>query len=213
VAECIGILQRNASFSDVRIITISNMALGSAHRSTRAWSFGLPLSVSEIVDGDRLQGLESHSTLVPTTYPDSSTMTDTAWQPLACLVQQLQFLSDFLYAGPGSFPPCLLEALLQYQPRCQLHVFNFRLRSLHLPETDPDELALATAPCLHSIWVWYQDGLDDDDQPDYHSEAVESMVKGLAPNLKEVHLFQEPSNHDWNGNPLPCPPWKGFTNV
>lgn len=150
---------------------------------------------------------------MPTTYPDSSTLTDTAWPPLACLVQQLQFLSDFLHAGPGSFPPCLLEALLQYQPRCRLHVFTFRLRSLHLPETDPDELALATAPCLHSIWVWYKDGLDDDDQPDYHSEAVESMVKGLAPNLKEVHLFREPSNHDLNGNPLPCAPWKGFTNV
>jgi hypothetical protein len=65
--------------------------------------------------------------------------------------------------------------------------------------------------------MWYSDtdGLDGDGEPSYDAEAIYSMVRGLAPNLKKVHLFQEPgSTHDIDDNPLPpCPPWKGFTNV
>ncbi|KAL2015456.1 hypothetical protein VTK56DRAFT_5400 [Thermocarpiscus australiensis] len=230
VGECIRLLERNASFSDVRILLITGRgrdehdgALTSAHGGTRSWSFGLPLSLSEIVDGDRdrLQGLERRSALVPTeshgTSPDIAILTETAWQPLARLVQILQGLGDVLYSGPSQVPPCLLQALLQCQPRCRLHVFTFTLRSLHLSEPDPDKLALVTAPCLYSIWMWYCDtnGLGADGQPGYHAEAVYSMVRDLAPNLKEVHLFQEPgSAYDYDGHPLPpCPPWKGFTTV
>jgi hypothetical protein len=67
-------------------------------------------------------------------------------------VQRLQGLADVLYAGPPGVPRCLLRALLQHQARCRLHVFTFALDSLHLPQTDPNELTLVTAPCLHSIW-------------------------------------------------------------
>ncbi|KAK4121751.1 hypothetical protein N657DRAFT_576971, partial [Parathielavia appendiculata] len=230
VGECISILERNTSFSDVRILLITSRgrdkndgALSLARGGTRSWSLGLPLSLSEIVDGDkdRLQGLERRSALVPNVYhatsPHIAILTDTAWQSLASLVQRLQGLRDVLYAVPSQLPPCLLHALLQYQPRCRLRVYTFRLRSLHLSETDPEELALLTAPCLYGIWVWYTDGYDDYDQPDYHAEAVYSMVKGLAPNLKEVQMFKgrfDYESYEYAGNPLPPrPPWKGFTNV
>jgi hypothetical protein len=61
VGECVRILERNASFADVRILLIKT------YDESRSWSFGLPLTVSEIVDGDkdRLQGLERRSDLVP----------------------------------------------------------------------------------------------------------------------------------------------------
>ncbi|EAQ84820.1 hypothetical protein CHGG_08834 [Chaetomium globosum CBS 148.51] len=236
VDECIRILERNASVSHVRTLLVTGPRWGRYYSTravisaddgdTRTWSFGLPLSLSEIVDGnkDRLLGLEPRSALVPTDLdmpPEEDTLTDAAWQPLVRLVQILPGLGDVLYANRHRVPPCLLQALRQYRPRCRLHVFSFRLRSLRLPETDPDELALVTAPCLYSIWMWYwgMDGFDHDDysepEPDYHAEAVDSMVKGLAPNLKEVHLFFQPEPaYEMDDNPLPPrPPWKGFTNV
>lgn len=232
VDECMRILERNASFSHVRIVVVTGAPWDEYHGpgalplvrtdGNPSWSFGLPLSLSELVDGDkdRLQGLERHSALVPAFPPDLSSdntiLTDTAWQPLTRLVRILHGLDDVLYASPDRMPPCLLRALLQYQPRCRLHVFTFTLRSLHLSETDPDELALMTAPCLYSIWMWYYDtdGLDDDGEPAYHAEAIDTMVRRMAPNLKEVHLLHEPgSTFDVDDNPLPpCPPWKGFTN-
>jgi hypothetical protein len=237
VDECIRILTRNASFSHVRTLLITGaywderdgpgVLVPTYDGDAPSWSFGLPLSLSEIVDGDkdRLQGLQCHSVLVPIEPPDMSPdddddnvpLADAAWQPLARLVQILQGLGDVLYASPDQVPPCFLQALLQYQPRCRLHVFTFTLRSLGLPETDPGELALMTAPCLYSIWMWYYNtyGFDDDGEPAYHAEAIDSMVRGLAPNLKEVHFFLERgSPYDDDGNPLPPrPPWKGFTNV
>ncbi|KAK3296407.1 uncharacterized protein B0H64DRAFT_169614 [Chaetomium fimeti] len=232
VGECIRILDRNEAFSDVRILLITDRsqrnwrldrALVSAHSGTGSWSFGLPLSVSEMVDADkdRLQGLERRSSLVlaetQKKSPDITSLTHTAWQQLARLLQMLQGLGDLLYAGESQVPPCLLQALLQFRPRCRLHVFTFTLRSLLLPETDPNELALVTAPCLYSIWMWYREtqGYDDDGLPSYEAEAVYSMVTGLAPNLKEAHLFREVGHTIGYGEEPepPCPPWKGFTNV
>ncbi|KAK4102550.1 hypothetical protein N658DRAFT_485340 [Parathielavia hyrcaniae] len=242
VGECTSILERNASFSDVRILLITGHGWNKNGRTdtlpsaqagrlgTRSWSFGLPLSVDEIVDGDkdRLQGLERRSALVPSrrhrdrsdrTSPDITILMDTAWQALVGLVRRLQGLGDVLYAVPSQLPPpCLVQVLPQYQPHCRLHVFTFSLRSLHLSATDPHRLALVTTPCLHGIWVRYTIGYDYDDQPDHHFEAVYCMVRGLAPNLKEVHLFQERFD-EWSyedaGTPLaPLPPSdEGFTSV
>ncbi|KAH6617136.1 hypothetical protein F5144DRAFT_498249 [Chaetomium tenue] len=221
VDECIRILERNASVSHVRTLLVtgplwghyySTRALISANDGdNRTWSFGLPVSLSDI------------SALIPTHSdrpPENDTLTDAAWQPLVRLVQLLPGLGDVLYANRHRVPPCLLQALLQYRPRCRLHVFSFRLHSLRFPETDPDELAPVTAPCLYSIWMWYcgVDGFDDghsEPEPNYHAEAIDSMVRGLAPNLKEVHLFLQPGGaYEMDNNPLPPrPPWKGFTNV
>ncbi|KAL2127949.1 hypothetical protein VTI74DRAFT_9939 [Chaetomium olivicolor] len=229
VGECISILERNASFSSVRILLITGRqdedsddgALSSpAYGGTRSWSFGLPLSLSEIVDGDkdRLQSPVPRSTLIPTPVhelnPDIANRTDARGQPLARLVQMLPRLDDVLYSGIPQLPPYLLRALLQYQPRCRLHVFTFGPRSLHLTKTDPDELALVTVPCLYSIWMWYYNESLDYGAPDYHADAMYNIVRGLAPNLKEVHLFQDRSySYGNDGNFQPPPLWNGFTYV
>ncbi|RKU44151.1 hypothetical protein DL546_005389 [Coniochaeta pulveracea] len=116
--------------------------------------------------------------------------------------------------GPHPFPLCLLQSLVQYNPHCRLHHFTFQLRTLHHPVIDPHELALVTAPCLYSIWMHYEetDGYDDQGVPSYHAEAVYSMVRGLALNLKAVHMSQGAGcPEDEEGNPLPPPaPWKGL---
>lgn len=219
VIECTGTLQRNAAFADVRtlVITDSSKYWGNALPST-SWFSGLPLSLVELIDDDqdRLQGLDRHS-LLEATQPKrrySVARTDADWQALARLVQNLPALADVLYACSDQFPLCLLQVLLQHHPRCRLHHFTFQLHTLHLPATDSQELALVTAPCLYSIWMQYEetDGYDDEGVPSYHAEAVDSMVRGLAPNLREVHMFQyDGCPEDEEGNPLPPrPPWKGL---
>jgi hypothetical protein len=54
--------------------------------------------------------------------------TNDAWKPLASLLQKLPALMDLRYGFPGQFPPCLLEALHKYLPRCKLHINTFKLR-------------------------------------------------------------------------------------
>ncbi|KAH8905478.1 hypothetical protein BR93DRAFT_970266 [Coniochaeta sp. PMI_546] len=163
--RCTSILQRNSPFADVRILVIdsrpripakdySNDVLTSGSPFS-----GLPLSTAELIDGDRLQGLQSRSLLTaerPERGEDSANqMDDAAWLALAHLVTRLQALSDVL------------------------------------------------------IWIHYEetDGYDGKGKPSYDTEVVSSMVQSLAPNLKEVHMFQHNgSPEDDDGNPLPPPP-------
>ena len=222
VDECIGMLERHGSFSDVRILLITGRQGEDEDLDggTRSWSFGLPLSVSEVVDSgqDGLQGPSPRSAFVPAPLhernPDMAERTDARGPPLARLVQLLPRLHDVLYSGLPQLPPGLLPALLRYQPRCRLHVFTLAPRSLHLTNTDPDELALVTAPCLYGLWMWYYNETLDYGAPDGHADAVQNIVRGLAPNLKQVHLFQDRSYcYDQHGDFQPPLLWNGFTRA
>ncbi|KAI1096086.1 hypothetical protein F5B19DRAFT_218735 [Rostrohypoxylon terebratum] len=113
------------------------------------------------------------------------------WLPLAELIRQLPSLADLIYqCYPSQFPPCLLEALHQHRPKCRLHIDNFHLRSLDAnpPIADPHEFMIVTSPCLHSINTIADK--KSNSAPAHHVGAVLRMVSGLAPNLKEVHLFR-----------------------
>ncbi|KAI1209109.1 uncharacterized protein F4807DRAFT_110383 [Annulohypoxylon truncatum] len=115
---------------------------------------------------------------------------DDRWLPLVGLIQQLPALTDLIYQCPGQFPPCLLQALHQHRPECRLHIDNFRLRSI-LPDppiADPHEFLIATSPCLYSISMAVDYTYNS--LPSHHVGAVLRLVTGLAPNLKEVHLFR-----------------------
>src|SRR5205807_10350288 len=116
-------------------------------------------------------------------------------------------LVDLVYNYPDQFPPCLLQTLHEYRPQCRLRINTFNLYSLHAPVIDPYELLLATSPCLYSIrclhgednyirFLYQEDGADADADADdsdsrtnYQAEAVMCLVAGLAPNLKEVHMY------------------------
>ncbi|KAI0889837.1 uncharacterized protein GGS22DRAFT_183182 [Annulohypoxylon maeteangense] len=122
---------------------------------------------------------------------------DNRWLPLVDLIRQLPSLADLIYQCPGQFPPCLLQALHEHLPKCRLHIDNFYLRSLvaNPPIADPYEFMIATSPCLYSISIAAHH--DDKSAPSHHVGAVFRLVSGLAPNLKEVHLFR---NKKWKWN-------------
>ncbi|KAI1383331.1 uncharacterized protein F4822DRAFT_73777 [Hypoxylon trugodes] len=141
--------------------------------------------------------------------------TDQRWHPMADLIRRLPSLEDLVYRGPNQFPPCLLQVLHEHRPTCRLHIDHFGIRSLlqQPPTLDPYELMLATSPCLYSI------NLEVQDPSAYHGEGfmpvdqvgiVLRLVAGLAPNLKEAHLFCG-SNRGWDPNQEHSsfhPPWE-----
>lgn len=148
--------------------------------------------------------------LPSTAWPDES-----AWKPLVDLIGDLPALQDVVFACGDQFPRLLLTELHEHHPHCRLHMHRFKLRSLILPELaeqqmHPDDIALATSPCLHSIVVQTQP-YDDAQTLDYNMEAVMSMVKGAAPNLKNVSVTEGVhQSAPGSFSTIPRPPWKGF---
>ncbi|KFY18083.1 hypothetical protein V492_00153 [Pseudogymnoascus sp. VKM F-4246] len=138
-----------------------------------------------------------------------------AWKPLADFIGQLTGLQDLVWVYASWVPRCVLSVI--HSVGCRLHMHDFYLSSLvqnrdKLHDVDPDEFALATSPCLHSIIVpishW-----DSDGDLDYNEEAVLRMVAGVAPRL--AHVWMRPS-HPGNSIALqeairlPRPDWPGF---
>ncbi|KAL2136740.1 hypothetical protein VTI74DRAFT_1781 [Chaetomium olivicolor] len=144
---------------------------------------------------------------------------NSSWRPLCVLVELLPALTDLVFiCYRNQLPPCLLETLHNRSspPRLKLRLYYFNLRSLAEPEIDPHEMALASSPLLHHITVPYAEtnGYDRQNRPNYHSDAVMDLVRGLAPNLRGVFVTRaEGGGTDAHGNYLPPPPpWKGFPN-
>lgn len=110
-----------------------------------------------------------------------------AWRPLISLLEKFYHLTDLVYECEGRFAPGLIGAIQQYHPTCKIHLHRFRFKSLHDDTTDPDELALATSPCLHSLSILgtYRDpnGVDD------HNNAAALRTVSLAPKLKHVRML------------------------
>ncbi len=145
---------------------------------------------------------------------------DEAWLPFADFLSQLPGLKDLVYACPHQVPACLLAALHQHHPRSRLHVRTFSLRSLYqerdrLHDIDPDELALATSPCLYSIQVTCVP-YDSSGRFSFNLEAIKHMVQGHAPALKRVSIY-----HGRAGNSLALQAairaartqWRGFPEL
>jgi hypothetical protein len=141
--------------------------------------------------------------------PDESSR---SWSPLISLISSLQYLTDLIYACDNQVPPCLLQALHRHHPACRLAIRTFRFRSLRASITDPNELALVTSPCLHSLsvrYVWRDSGGNDD----YNEEAVLRSV-ALAPNLKQLDMLgcrPASSQQLYSTLSVAKKPWKGFS--
>lgn len=134
---------------------------------------------------------------------------DPYWTPLARLIDLLPAMTDFVFACPDQLPPCVLEALHRHSVRPRLHMCVFALRSLADAEIDPHEVALASSPLLHRIFVYYEDtnGYDLQSRPSYRFNAVMDLVTGVAPNLREVRLFHSLGDpKDEHGISLCCNP-------
>jgi len=220
VQHCHEMLQRAAGFRHVRRLIVDGPLSSSPPQAGPRYQ-GRPwhrpkISAEERGYDGRLfdQALPSHygQDFEPDDTPATAVYeTNDVWRPLASLVKQLPLLTDLIYGCPGQFPPCLLEALHQHQPQCRLHIKTFKLRSLNAPSTDPYELVLATSPCLYSIRVRcdMQYGQITEKVQNFNYEAVQSLVAGLAPNLRKVHISHASWGATLHGFP-PCQPWKGF---
>ncbi|KAL6231711.1 hypothetical protein BDW75DRAFT_247745 [Aspergillus navahoensis] len=107
-----------------------------------------------------------------------------AWAPMAKLLAKLSGLRHFVYACERRFPECLYEILQLRSPQCKLHIKAFDPPCLDREETEREN----------------EEGGEDDeedegdedddfiDQYEYALEAARLMARGLAPNLKQVHV-------------------------
>lgn len=140
--------------------------------------------------------------------PDESSR---SWPPLVSPISSLRRLTHLIYACNNQVPPCLLQALHRHHPACRLTICTFRFRSLRESITDPNELALVTSPCLHSLSVKYV-WRDSNGNDDYNEEAVLRTI-ALAPNLKLLNMLgcrpaSSPQLYDTRS--VARKPWKGF---
>lgn len=138
-----------------------------------------------------------------------------AWNPLAHWVKDLQGLTDVVHQCSDQIAPRLLSAIHRHHPagHIRLHMHVFSLRSLIRPKADrspidPDDWAIATSPCLHTVVLrhlyWYHHIAAPDhvetqpNPPRYYTDAnlrlVARMITGLAPNLSYLELQGERSN-------------------
>jgi hypothetical protein len=76
-----------------------------------------------------------------------------------------------------------------YQPQCKLHHLTFRLRTLLWDTPHPNEIALATSPCLQEVKIFCS-WRDSDGDDDFNQEAIMELVAHLAPNLKQVTMVK-----------------------
>ncbi|KAL4871709.1 hypothetical protein BDV12DRAFT_206010 [Aspergillus spectabilis] len=120
---------------------------------------------------------------------------DEAWQPLAALLMKLTNLRDLVYACESQFPKNLWKVLQCILPQCRLHLKAFDPPFLTVEEEEEEwrdegytksDYALAMSPNLFSavVPVAY-----DDDYRGHNEETARLLVRGIAPNLKEVHII------------------------
>ena len=204
IQDCSDLLRRNEAFRQVRRLFIDN---NLPHRPDQKWEFlrkpapGVPfgaetLPALEVLDifSDENLSKSVHCILrkpVPNDFDtaDDAYTSDADWQPLALLLEKITGLRELHFSCPNQFPPCLLQALERYQPRCKLFLNAFRLRSLSSPAPDPHELRLVTSPCLRRIRMacWYRKAVESNVSPPDDATVVRYLV-GMAPNLEEVLL-------------------------
>lgn len=111
------------------------------------------------------------------------------WEVVVGLMKQMRGLADIFYACPMQFPPRLLQTLHEHIPRCRLHHYTFSLRTLYRESLDPNEMALVTSPCLHSIG-----GLDAS------NDRLEWECVRRKGHLKRAHILMAPFATDDESN-------------
>ncbi|KFY16324.1 hypothetical protein V492_01420 [Pseudogymnoascus sp. VKM F-4246] len=203
VQEFHNMLQRSGSFGHVRRLLVDTVPLSADdeldHHNQRHKRQIIP---EERGCSDAVLCWASGTE--PTFY---ETVSD--WEPLANLVEQLPSLQDLIYGCTSPFPPCVL-LVLHRRRQCRLHISRFKLHSLNAPVTDADEFMLMSSPSLSSIELGYDTGAMAFGLPSYEHEAAMRLIRGLAPNLKEVHLFDHRYS-TYISDGTPSQPWKGFT--
>ncbi|EFR02595.1 hypothetical protein MGYG_05592 [Nannizzia gypsea CBS 118893] len=111
-----------------------------------------------------------------------------------------------------------VDSLTRYPiMRFWLFLHSFMLRSVaKRDKVDAYDYKLVTSPSLYGLTISYYDAQCDTELHSFHKEAIQRMVYGLSPNLKEIHIdrgrlggfalqFPLKPAYDWEKH------WEGFT--
>lgn len=121
------------------------------------------------------------------------------WQPLLELLSTLNRVEVLNYAVGNTFPRCLLQALHQYHPTCQLNIWSDQNIALDRPGLGSVELSrlpqyldlfeidLIRSPCLHAIKVLYPRGYVREFGMTVSQDAIISLLM-KAPNLRHLQV-------------------------
>lgn len=115
------------------------------------------------------------------------------WKPLVFLIVRLDRLAELHYSVDNMFPRCLLQAIHEHHPGCQLNIWSFQTLSLNKPGlgrlseyntprfADSFDLEVLRSPCLHAIGIDYAVGDEE------HQYPIIPLI-AMAPNLKHLHV-------------------------
>ncbi|THX03631.1 hypothetical protein D6D13_07586 [Aureobasidium pullulans] len=117
---------------------------------------------------------------------------DDEWQNLLSLIKSLPALRKLTWGRAETIPPCILRYIENTLHQCQIYLTNLVFHSLvqssnALIRIDPQELELATSPCIYGV-VMHCDHMDSPGWVNYSKQAVIDMVAGAAPNIQHVSL-------------------------
>lgn len=136
------------------------------------------------------------------------------WSPLEVLLSRLDRVNELHYVVCNMFPSCLLSAIHEFHPKCQLSIWCHQdsTRSLEpiytrkfCPDIEPFETALFRSPCLHFLKVLCGVARSNSTGHGVQEEAVISALN-MAPNLKRIDIgpvltkerFVHKTNRYWN---------------
>ena len=205
-------LSRSASFRHVRRLLICNVGHDRNRQSERDHKWQRP-KISHVERGGSEESIfELHSRTnwvggVAQPIKDISKMNE-CWNPLANFIKMLPGLTDLILTCDYLLSPCILETLHRYRPQCRLHVNLSRLPCLHGHPVHAHELALLHSGCLHAIMINYEEeNWDNSDETiSHHADAIQQLVAGVAPNLREVYVgFNHAVRHSGTQSDLNSP--------
>lgn len=141
------------------------------------------------------------------------------WSPLEVLLSRLSRVNELHYVACNMFPSCLLNAIHEFHPKCQLNIWCHQDSTKpldHPPETpertrevstdiEPFETALLRSPCLHFLKILCWVARSNNTRHVAQEEAVISALN-MAPNLKHINIgpvltkesFVNETNRHWN---------------
>ncbi|KFA81760.1 hypothetical protein S40288_11650 [Stachybotrys chartarum IBT 40288] len=218
----------NATLGNDRLWFVHDLTIcDSGNENRSGWPY--ELEQEEANYGDDGKGGPFHRILAATRYfyglPEGRKETTDEkndriqrWLPLANYLERLPSLASITWTHSDQVPSCIVEALKQ-RPRIKLIIETFSLRGAYQQggrgqNMDPEECALITSPCLHTIVVPHF-SYDDFGCWDYNGDAVKEIASSATPdgwsNLRHVVMINRRPGDGTAVQSLETRlPWQGF---
>ncbi|GKZ28974.1 hypothetical protein AbraIFM66950_002221 [Aspergillus brasiliensis] len=143
------------------------------------------------------------------------------WKPVITLLSRLTHLRLLNYAVRNMFPTCLLQALQQLHPICQLNIWATQSPSLDLPGLgrshqfvldefkQPFDLSILHAPTLNTFKAAYTIDRRPGSEPEWvHVDEPFAFIF-MAPNLKHL-IIDDMWGMDYNSSTKVKAEWREY---